>query len=112
MNELIFVESRAFERLREQYLEDAQFHALQRAILHNPEVGAVIPGTNGLRKLRWGLDGIGKRGGLRVIYYLVTADSRCLLLYLYPKSAQDDLAPAEVRLLMRLVQAHFEPGGD
>lgn len=112
MNGLIFIESRAFERLREQYLKDSQYRLLQAAILHDPEAGVVIPGTRGLRKLRWGLEGSGKRGGLRVIYYLVTADSRCLLLYLYPKSGQEDLAPDEVRLLMRLVQAYLEPGGE
>jgi hypothetical protein len=57
------------------------------------------------------MEGSGKRGGLRVIYYIVTADSRCLLLYVYPKSAQEDLGPDELRLLMKIVRFHFESRG-
>ena len=110
-NLLIFIESRVFERHREDYLDDSQFRAMQSAILRNPAVGALIPGTNGLRKLRWGTEGGGKRGGLRVIYYLVTADALCLLLHLYPKSAQDDLGPDELRVLMKLVRTHLATGG-
>ncbi len=108
---MIFIESKPFDRLREKYLTDAEFRAMQAAILRNPAGGAVIPGTHGLQKLRWGMEGTGKRGGLRIIYYLVTADSRCLLLYLYPKSAQEDLEPDELRLLQGLVRVYFEARG-
>ncbi len=38
-------------------------------LAYNPEAGIVIPGSGGLRKLRWGRKGVGKRGGVRVIYY-------------------------------------------
>jgi mRNA-degrading endonuclease RelE of RelBE toxin-antitoxin system len=108
---MIFIESRLFERLRDDYLDDAQFSALQAAILQNPDAGVVTPGTRGLRKLRWGYEGSGKRGGLRIVYYVVTADARCLLLYRYPKSAQQDLAPEELRLLSKLVQVQLNTGG-
>lgn len=57
------------------------------------------------------MDGSGKRGGLRVIYYIVTADPRCPLLHVYPKSAQEDLGADELRLLMGLVRVHFESRG-
>lgn len=108
---MIFIESKPFDRLREQYLTDAGFRAMQAAILRNPAVGAVIPGTGGLQKLRWGMEGRGKRGGLRIIYYLVTADSRCLLLYRYPKNVQEDLGSDELRLLQGLVRVYFEARG-
>ncbi len=108
---MIFIESKPFDRLREKYLTDAEFRAMQAEILRNPAAGAVIPGTAGLQKLRWGMEGKGKRGGLRIIYYLVTADSRCLLLYLYPKGAQEDLGPDELRLLQGLVRVYFEARG-
>lgn len=106
---LIFIESRPFERLRERYLDDSQFRAMQAMLMENPDAGAVIPGTSGLRKLRWGVEGSGKRGGLRIIYY-VTVDSQCLLLYMYPKSVQDDLSPEELRILTKLVRAHLDIG--
>ena len=53
-------------------LEDDEYRALQSALLLRPEQGPVISGSGGLRKLRWriGRDARGKRGGLRVIYYL------------------------------------------
>lgn len=102
---MIFVESRLFTRDREEYLDDEGLRALETALLDNPEAGAVIRGTEGLRKLRWMSEGSGKRGGLRVIYYLITRDERCLLLLLYKKGVQDDLTRDQERLLMRLVQA-------
>ena len=67
----VFVELPAFERHRADYLDDEAFLRLQRLLMLNPVAGVVIPGTGGLRKLRFGDErrGKGKRGGLRVIYY-------------------------------------------
>jgi hypothetical protein len=67
-----FVETRLFTRLVQEYLSDDEYGALQQALLQDPEVGAIIPGSGGVRKLRWGIAGRGKRGGLRVIYFLRT----------------------------------------
>jgi hypothetical protein len=108
---MIFIENKAFERLREKYLDDEEYRALQDVIQQNPRAGAVIPGTSGLQKLRWGLEGSGKRGGLRVIYYVITSDARCLMLYLYPKSVQEDLAPEELRVLTKFVRNYLGDGG-
>jgi hypothetical protein len=63
-----FVETKLFTRLVQEYLSDDEYRALQQALLQDPEAGAVIPGAGGARKLRWGMAGRGKRGGLRVIY--------------------------------------------
>lgn len=67
-----------FERIRERYLDDEQYQLLQAALMANPEAGSFIPGSGGLRKVRWAVDGKGKSGGLRVIYYWVTRDSHIL----------------------------------
>jgi hypothetical protein len=66
-----FVELPAFERRRAKYLGDDEYRALQLQLMLNPEAGAVMPGTGGLRKIRFAdhRRGKGKRGGLRVIYY-------------------------------------------
>ena len=71
MVKAVFVELPAFERYRADYLDDAVFAELQRALMQNPEAGEVIEGTGGLRKMRFAdaRRGKGKRGGLRVIYY-------------------------------------------
>jgi len=67
----VFVELPPFEHHRANYLDDSAFLRLQRLLMVNPEAGALIPGTGGLRKLRFADErrGKGKRGGLRVIYY-------------------------------------------
>jgi hypothetical protein len=56
---------------------------------------AVIPEREGIRKLRWGLAGRGKRGGLRVIYYLRLREGVIWMLTLYPKNVADNI-PAHV----------------
>ena len=62
-----------------------------------------MPGSGGLRKLRWRLPGRGKRGGARLIYYWNRAAERVYLLFLYPKNVQADLTPAQLRVLRALV---------
>jgi hypothetical protein len=65
-----FVETKLFTRLVQEYLSDDEYSELQQALLANPESGVVIPRSGGIRKLRWGVAGRGKRGGIRVIYFL------------------------------------------
>lgn len=60
-------------------------------LARNPEEGDEIPGTGGLRKLRWAGKGKGKRGGLRVIYYFYNETAPVFLLTVYGKDAQEDL---------------------
>ena len=68
-----FVETKLFTRLLQEYLSDDDYAKLQQTLLADPEAGAIIPGSGGVRKLRWGVAGRGKRGGIRVIYFLRTA---------------------------------------
>ena len=67
-----FVETKLFTRLVQKYLSDDEYFELQQALLANPEAGVVIPRSGGIRKLRWGVAGRGKSGGIRVIYFLRT----------------------------------------
>jgi len=62
-----FIETRLFTRLVQEYLNDDEYRELQKALMDNPETGNVIPGSGGVRKLRWRAPGRGKRGGYRVI---------------------------------------------
>jgi hypothetical protein len=57
----------------------------------NPEAGTVVPGSGGCRKVRWSRPGMGKRGGARVIYFVLTAEEALCMLLVYPKSAQDTI---------------------
>lgn len=64
-----------------------------------PSCADAIPGSGGLRKARVPVKGKGKRGGGRVIYYLVTADEQIFLLYAYAKNERTDIAPQQAKLL-------------
>jgi hypothetical protein len=90
-----FVETKLFTRLVQEYLSDDEYARLQQALLANPEAGAVIPGSGGVRKLRWGVAGRGKRGGIRVIYFLRTRQGQIWMLTLYPKNVAENI-PAQV----------------
>jgi mRNA-degrading endonuclease RelE of RelBE toxin-antitoxin system len=87
-----FVETKLFTRLVLEYLSDDDYSELQQALIANPEAGAIIPGSGGVRKLRWGLAGRGKRGGIRVIYYLRTRQGRIWMLTLYPKNVAENIS--------------------
>jgi mRNA-degrading endonuclease RelE of RelBE toxin-antitoxin system len=68
-----FIETKIFTRLVQDYLTDDEYRELQTMLIEQPEAGDVIPGSGGVRKLRWRAPGRGKRGGYRVIYYLKRA---------------------------------------
>jgi len=90
-----FIETQLFTRLVKQYLSDEQYAELQMALIANPELGAVIAGTGGVRKLRWAAPGRGKRGGYRVIYYVRRPKDIIWMLTMYQKNVADSI-PAHV----------------
>lgn len=102
---MIFIETAAFERVRDRYLDDDQYRLLQAALMANPEAGKLIRGSGGLRKVRWAVDGKGKSGSLRVIYYWITHRGHVLLLTLYHKSEMTDLTQKELKTLTALVRS-------
>ena len=105
---MIFVEFTSFARRRSEHLDDEAYRALQNALLDNPDAGVRIPGTGGLRKIRWAAEGRGKRGGVRVIYYPIHERNVILMLLLYPKNQQDDLTSEQKRLLAALARAELQ----
>lgn len=102
-----FVESPAFSRHRETYLDDEAFYQLQRSLAANPEAGDMIPGAGGIRKLRWKdpRRGKGRRGGLRIVYYCFLTDEEIWLLTLYDKNEADDLSKDVKDSLRRALEA-------
>ena len=96
---MLFIETPVFTALLRSVLTDEEYGDLQFFMAANPAAGDVIEGTGGLRKLRWAGNGKGKRGGARIIYYLVSADDQIRLLLIYRKGVKDDLTEAEKRTL-------------
>ena len=74
-----FIESRLFTRILAGYLDDEEYSELQLFLLRNPRAGPVIRGSGGVRKLRWRLRSKGKRGGVRIIYYIPDGHSFWML---------------------------------
>ena len=90
-----FVETKLFTRLVRELLTDDEHAQLQQALITDPETGDIVPGSGGVRKMRWGVAGRGKRGGLRVIHFLRTKQGQIWILTLYPKNVADNI-PAHV----------------
>jgi hypothetical protein len=106
---LVFFETPLFSRLLPDYLTDERYRELQKALLENPGLGDVMPGTGGFRKMRWddSRRGKGKRGGLRVIYYYITADHQVWFFTLYGKDEAADLTADEKKSLKKAIQAEL-----
>jgi len=72
----------------------------------HPDAGDVIPGSGGCRKVRWSRPGMGKRGGVRVIYFVRMAEGEIWLLLVYAKSVRDNI-PGR---LLREIREEIERG--
>jgi mRNA-degrading endonuclease RelE of RelBE toxin-antitoxin system len=101
-----FIETRLFTRLVRKYLDDDEYRQLQGFLMGNPEMGDIIPGTGGVRKLRWRAPGRGKRGGYRVIYYARPKQGVIWMLTMYPKNVAENI-PAHV---LRQIRKEVEDG--
>lgn len=99
---MIFIETPIFTEDVTELLSDEEYGDFQQFLAENPEAGAVITGTGGMRKVRWGANGKGKRGGVRVIYYHVAAAYQIRLVLIYPKGVKDDLTPDEKKELKKI----------
>ncbi len=97
-----FVESPTFARQIDRLVSPEEYRALQLWLVAEPEAGVRIRGGKGLRKLRWRGERTGKRGGIRIVYYL---EDDCLYLLLaYAKTAQEDLTPSQLKALKQAVE--------
>lgn len=101
---MLIRETRTFTRIITDLLSDDEYRELQAVLVERPDMGAVIRGSGGLRKVRWAPSGQGKSGGVRVIYYVFTADDVLLMLYAYPKNERDNLTEAQVAALRRIIE--------
>ena len=73
-------------------------------VAKNPEEGEIIPGTGGFRKMRYGRPGMGKRGGVRVVYFFYTSGKPISLVYIYAKAKTENLTKKQATALYELAQ--------
>jgi hypothetical protein len=107
---MVFIEAPAFTRYVSDYLSDDDYSALQSRLAANPELGNLMPGTGGFRKIRWGdvRHGKGRRGGLRVIYYHFKSDEHIWLMTLYDKNEASDLTTKQRKALKAALESELE----
>ena len=101
---VVFIETPTFTKRVLELLDDEQYAALQTKLARQPDAGPLIPGSGGMRKIRWAAGGRGKRGGVRLIYYWWVARDRISMLLVYPKNEQDNLSADQVKQLRRALE--------
>ncbi|MDZ7623799.1 MAG: hypothetical protein U5J96_05050 [Ignavibacteriaceae bacterium] len=89
-------------------LTDDEYRNLQNTLILNPGKGKLILGSGGLRKIRWGITGRGKSGGVRIIYYWIVQRNIILMLLIYQKNEQDELTSSQIKLLKSLVEKELQ----
>lgn len=105
---MVIIETPIFTKLIKSMMSDEEYKELQEALIYRPTSGALIKNGGGLRKVRWALEGRGKSGGVRIIYYWMTADEQIYMLFAYPKNEQENLTDAQTKALRQIVERWSE----
>ena len=104
---MTFYETDIFTEQIVDLIDDDSYAELQSTLIANPDAGDLMPRSRGLRKVRWKAPGRGKRGGIRVIYYMVHREE-IFMLYAYAKNDREDITPDQTRRLRELVDLHLD----
>ena len=96
------IETPEFLAATRRMMTDEERGLLVDYLAYNPAAGELIPGTGGVRKLRWGLEGRGKRGGARVIYFYHSEAMPLFALTAYAKNERTDVSQADRNDFRRL----------
>jgi hypothetical protein len=108
-NKINFIETQEYiKQTRKLFKHSAEIsrEEITMALAENPEKGDLIRGTGGIRKLRWELEGRGKRGGARVIYYFYHRATPIMLVDIYGKNDKADLSQEDKKVLKLMVSAY------
>ena len=101
---MIIKETSIFTKIILDAMPDDDYRQLQEELIKNPMLGKIITGSGGIRKVRWNMPEKGKRGGIRIIYYWITAEDQIYMLYAYPKAKQENLTPDQLKTLKKVVE--------
>ncbi|MEW6187532.1 MAG: type II toxin-antitoxin system RelE/ParE family toxin [Thermodesulfobacteriota bacterium] len=104
---MVIIETPIFTRRIQDILSDEEYRFLQSKLVQRPDSGTIIPGSGGLRKLRWSASGRGKRGGARVIYYWFVSHDVILMLFAFAKNEQDTLTQDQLKQLKKIVEGEY-----
>lgn len=101
---LTVVETPLFQKQWPHYWSEDERGKFAAYVSETPDAGDVVPGSGGIRKVRWSRAGSGKSGGVRVIYFVRIAEGEVVLLTLYAKSKTDNLTAAKLKEIRRALE--------
>ncbi len=107
---MVIIETSVFTRRIQELMSDEEYAELQETLATRPDMGDLIPRSGGLCKVRWGFEGRGKRGGVRVIYYWAVGAEQLRMLYAYPKASQENLTHQQLKTLREIVERWNDEG--
>ena len=99
------IATRPYERRIVKLLPPDERDRMETAVAINPEAHPIVPGTKGVRKARWSLPGVGKRGGIRLIYYFWVEPNAVVLITAYPKNEKENLTDADKKEIRKLIES-------
>ena len=97
------VETAIFRKKADQLWKEEEREDFVLHIASNPFAGDVVPGSGGVRKIRWTQRGAGKRGGIRVIYFYRTVSDEIWLLTLYAKNERENIPAHELKQIREAI---------
>lgn len=101
---MVIIETNLFTKLITEMMSDDDYKSLQEALINRPDMGVIIKQGGGLRKVRWAIEGRGKSGGIRIIYYWMTKNEQLYMLYVFPKNVKENLSDAHTKILRQIVE--------
>jgi hypothetical protein len=101
---MLIIETPIFTKLVNELMSDDEYRKLQEALVNRPDMGALIKNSGGLRKMRWAIEGHGKSGGIRVIYYWLGENDQLYMLLAYRKNQQENLTDLQIKTLKLIVE--------
>ncbi len=104
---MVIIETPLFTKRIIEVMSDDSYREFQNSLIAYPEMGKIIQGSGGLRKVRWGISGQGKQGGARIIYYWAVSINQIYMLMVYSKNEQVNLTKEQLSILKKLVQSEF-----
>ncbi len=107
------VRTKRYQRdIRRMGATPAEVAAIEAEIASHPQVGDVIPGLEGIRKLRFRLAGRGKRGGGRAIYFLMLSDDTAVMLFAYAKNEREDMTTEQRAAAVAILRGMRDGDGE
>ena len=98
------VETAMFQKQWPIYWTEDERGAFAAYIAESPTAGDVVPGSGGIRKVRWRRSGTGKSGGVRVIYFTRTTEQEVVLLLMYAKAKTDNITGPKLKEIRRVLE--------